>query len=222
MAFSYWTMDIADPDELVTFAVDPAGGANSFFTGYDNPTVVKLSHQAQPSRTRPKRARRSTPASRQLPRKTRSWASSTTRRTPTRTRRKVHGFFVDAARQLPPGGRLARSSDPGRDDGRGAWDVSLGELRRPRGCSQLVPIALGVTILVFFMIHLVPGDPARDDPRHHATPERVALPAPRLGARPAAPCPVRAVHGPARPRQPRPVALLPASAPAASCSSACR
>jgi peptide/nickel transport system substrate-binding protein len=47
LAFSYWTMDIADPDELVTFAVDPAGGAQSFYTGYNNPTVVKLSHQAQ-------------------------------------------------------------------------------------------------------------------------------------------------------------------------------
>jgi peptide/nickel transport system substrate-binding protein len=47
LAFSYWTMDIADPDELVTFAVDPAGGASSFYTGYNNPQVVKLSHQAQ-------------------------------------------------------------------------------------------------------------------------------------------------------------------------------
>ena len=25
---------------------------------------------------------------------------------------------------------------------------------------QMVPVVLGVTILVFFMIHLVPGDPA--------------------------------------------------------------
>jgi peptide/nickel transport system substrate-binding protein len=47
LAFSYWTMDIADPDELVTFSVDPAGGASSFYTGYNNPTVIKLSHQAQ-------------------------------------------------------------------------------------------------------------------------------------------------------------------------------
>jgi peptide/nickel transport system substrate-binding protein len=47
LAFSYWTMDIADPDELVTFAIDPAGGAHSFYTSYDNPAVVKLSHQAQ-------------------------------------------------------------------------------------------------------------------------------------------------------------------------------
>jgi peptide/nickel transport system substrate-binding protein len=48
LGFSYWTMDIADPDELVTFAVDPkGGGANSFFTGYDNPAIVKLSQRAQ-------------------------------------------------------------------------------------------------------------------------------------------------------------------------------
>ena len=26
---------------------------------------------------------------------------------------------------------------------------------------QMVPVAIGVTILVFFMVHLLPGDPAR-------------------------------------------------------------
>ena len=36
-AFSYWTMDIADPDELVTFAIDPAGGAHSFYTRLQQP-----------------------------------------------------------------------------------------------------------------------------------------------------------------------------------------
>jgi peptide/nickel transport system substrate-binding protein len=40
-------MDIADPDELVTFALDPKGGAFSFYTHYNNPTVTNLSHQAQ-------------------------------------------------------------------------------------------------------------------------------------------------------------------------------
>jgi peptide/nickel transport system substrate-binding protein len=47
LAFSYWTMDIADPDELVTFAIDPAGGAQQFFSGYKNQTAINLSHQAQ-------------------------------------------------------------------------------------------------------------------------------------------------------------------------------
>jgi peptide/nickel transport system substrate-binding protein len=40
MSISYWTMDIPDPDELATFAVVPSSGAKSFFTDYDNKTVV--------------------------------------------------------------------------------------------------------------------------------------------------------------------------------------
>jgi peptide/nickel transport system substrate-binding protein len=55
LGFSYWTMDIADPDELVTFSVDPAGGAQQFFTGYKNPTVINLSHQAQKEQSPAKR-----------------------------------------------------------------------------------------------------------------------------------------------------------------------
>jgi peptide/nickel transport system substrate-binding protein len=57
LAFSYWTMDIADPDELVTFALDPKGGAYSFYTHYNNPTVTNLSHQAQREVNVPKRAK---------------------------------------------------------------------------------------------------------------------------------------------------------------------
>ena len=58
LAFSYWTMDIADPDELVTFAIDPkAGGAHSFYTDYNNPAVINLSHQAQRETNVAKRAK---------------------------------------------------------------------------------------------------------------------------------------------------------------------
>ena len=46
---SYWTMDIADPDELVTFAVDPDAGSKSFFTGYKNPAVIADVKAAQKS-----------------------------------------------------------------------------------------------------------------------------------------------------------------------------
>jgi len=41
MTLTGWTMDISDPDELVTFAVNPTAGSKSFFTAYDNATVVK-------------------------------------------------------------------------------------------------------------------------------------------------------------------------------------
>jgi peptide/nickel transport system substrate-binding protein len=47
MTLTYWTMDIPDPDELATFAVDPGSGAKSFFTAYNNPTVVKATHDAE-------------------------------------------------------------------------------------------------------------------------------------------------------------------------------
>jgi peptide/nickel transport system substrate-binding protein len=47
MFFSLWTMDIPDPDELATFALDPTAGSKSFFTFYDNPTVVKAVHAAE-------------------------------------------------------------------------------------------------------------------------------------------------------------------------------
>src|SRR6266404_4428760 len=40
---------------------------------------------------------------------------------------------------------------------------------------QLVPVAIGCTIVVFFMIHLIPGDPAQTIMGIHATPKAVAL-----------------------------------------------
>jgi peptide/nickel transport system substrate-binding protein len=51
MTLTLWTMDIPDPDELATFAVDPTSGAQSFFTAYDNPTVVKDAHLAEQTTT---------------------------------------------------------------------------------------------------------------------------------------------------------------------------
>ncbi len=39
---------------------------------------------------------------------------------------------------------------------------------------HMVPVLLGITFLVFFLIHLVPGDPATTLLGQHATPQRVA------------------------------------------------
>jgi peptide/nickel transport system substrate-binding protein len=47
MSPTLWTMDIPDPDELATFGLDPNSGAKSFFTNYDNATVVKDVHAAE-------------------------------------------------------------------------------------------------------------------------------------------------------------------------------
>jgi peptide/nickel transport system substrate-binding protein len=47
ISHSYWTMDIADPDELVSFAVLPEGGAHSFYTNYNNPQVIGWTEEAQ-------------------------------------------------------------------------------------------------------------------------------------------------------------------------------
>jgi peptide/nickel transport system substrate-binding protein len=46
MTTSYWTMDIADPDELVSFSIDPSQGAHSFQTFYNNPAAIKATRAA--------------------------------------------------------------------------------------------------------------------------------------------------------------------------------
>ncbi len=47
MAERYWTNDIIDPDEVVTFGVDVNAGSNSFDTWWDNPKAASLAKQAR-------------------------------------------------------------------------------------------------------------------------------------------------------------------------------
>ncbi len=47
ISHSYWTMDIADPDELVQFAVLPSGGGHSFETSYNSAAAQSLATQAE-------------------------------------------------------------------------------------------------------------------------------------------------------------------------------
>src|SRR5918995_7094044 len=39
---------------------------------------------------------------------------------------------------------------------------------------QMIPVLLGISLITFFMIYLIPGDPARNMLGPRATPERVA------------------------------------------------
>ena len=40
----------------------------------------------------------------------------------------------------------------------------------PRRLLQAIPVVFGVTVIVFFLIHLLPGDPAQAAMGEHATP----------------------------------------------------
>ena len=56
MILSASTMDIPDPDQWTSLAVDPAGGANSTSTFYNNPKAIAVNKQAQQEADLTKRA----------------------------------------------------------------------------------------------------------------------------------------------------------------------
>jgi peptide/nickel transport system substrate-binding protein len=51
-----WTMDIPDPDEWTSFAVDPNGGSHSAFSYYNNPKIIALNKKAEQETDDSKRA----------------------------------------------------------------------------------------------------------------------------------------------------------------------
>jgi peptide/nickel transport system substrate-binding protein len=56
MSWNLWSMDIPDPDEWTSWAVDPNGGSHSAFTNYNNPAVIALTAQAAAETDPSKRA----------------------------------------------------------------------------------------------------------------------------------------------------------------------
>jgi peptide/nickel transport system substrate-binding protein len=52
----YWTNDIIDPDEVVTFGVDVSAGSSSFDTFWSDPTATALTNQARSETDATKRA----------------------------------------------------------------------------------------------------------------------------------------------------------------------
>ena len=106
MVLTLWTMDIPDPDELATFAVDPKSGAKSFFTAYDNPAVIKATHQAEVTTDTAKRQ--------QFYNQVQAGAANDAFMAflyyspyPYATTSNVHGFYRHATRQHAHGRRLA-------------------------------------------------------------------------------------------------------------------
>lgn len=47
MTLTGWTMDIVDPDELLTFGLTPEGGTNAYFTNYSNEKVIAAVKKGQ-------------------------------------------------------------------------------------------------------------------------------------------------------------------------------
>ena len=47
MTLTAWTMDIVDPDELLTFGLSPEGGTNSYYTNYVNKKVIAAIKKGQ-------------------------------------------------------------------------------------------------------------------------------------------------------------------------------
>ena len=47
MLAQYHTTDIVDPDSIINYAINPEGGTQAIWTGYQNPTIVELTAAAQ-------------------------------------------------------------------------------------------------------------------------------------------------------------------------------
>ena len=117
-------------------------------------------------------------------------------------RKRVQGF------KLPPEFRSRAHAGVAAVGGGGLQGYVLGRLL------LAVPVLFGVSLLVFAVMHLAPGDPAAIMLGAQATREDVDAPAPRAGARSPLAGAVRAVAGPRGAGRPRPLHSPRARSPA--------
>ena len=173
MGQRYWTNDIIDPDEVTTFGVDPKGGANAFSTYWGDPTATKLVHQARGELDPAKRRAdvQADPADRLRPD---AVPGPGLQPVPLRGRQLGARVPRHPARQLQPvpGDAHGRPALAPRQEGRADVTGRFGFLGRR--LLQLIPVLLGITILTFFLLRLVPGDPARQILGQHYTPKAAA------------------------------------------------
>ena len=158
MRETYWTMDIMDPDEYVSFELDGSAGSFANFTHYNNPTMNKLiRRRRRPSRhrTRPGPVQQ---IQRRSPRTRRSygWARArTTTCTPP-----LHGFRV-----YPEGNENLEDSWLSVSE-RGTIPAGAGRADAPYIGGRLAQLALvlfGVTLG-----HLRAAPPGARQPRQDA------------------------------------------------------
>ena len=189
-------MDIPDPDEWTSFAVDPNGGSQSSFSYYNNPKVIALNKQAQTEADNSQAAaallRAAEAGQRRL-----AVRLPVLRAVRVRDEGQRQGLLRDAARQLPPRGRLQEQSDlpevapsargatsrpsSAHPYERGRRDV-LDRLRFvPGRLLQAVPVLFGVTWSCSSWSICCPATPPIAILGQTATPERVAALSKQLG-----------------------------------------
>ncbi len=159
ISHSYWTMDIADPDELVQFAVLPAGGGHSFETNYTNKQAQQLAAAGRED-LRPDRAAEALQPAADPARRGSLPAAAVLPAAALRHAHQRQGLLREADRALRHGCRVAR-----------LMEYAAYILKR---LVTLIPVLFGISLLVFFLIHLVPGDPAKTLLGSHVTDQAVA------------------------------------------------
>ena len=169
MGQRYWTNDIIDPDEVTTFAVDPKGGANAFNTLLEQrrgdrrsstrraPSVDPAKRAAMYKRDPEDRLRREpVPGARLQPVPLRAGqvgARASTSSPLGNYNLSLLNLTVDDALRWFAGGR--RSAPAARFR---AWGATASSAS---GSCRLIPVLFGITVITFFLLRLIPGDPAR-------------------------------------------------------------